>query len=209
MKRRYWTRTMMAIIITALLASSGMFAVRGAEAGIPVIRSFDGWKESLILSATTEIQNYIKDVLTNLDGIKSIMELADITKNFEDITKAFDLSGFDLEGMFKGMLGDFGGTMKTKNVGDALRTGKFEGTKISNTENDVIDVLQSGSVSTAAAITAERTKGVIEKALDLPATSGPDKGKETIKGEGKEEGKQADRSHLIHFTASSRPSKDS
>ena len=197
MKHRYWTRTMMAIIITALLASSGMFAIREAEAGIPVIRSFDGWKESLILSATTEIQNYIKDVLTNLDGIKSIMELSDITKNFEDITKAFDLSGFDLEGMFKGMLGDFGGTMKTKNVGDALRTGKFEGTNISNTENDVIDVLHSGSVSTAAAITAERTKGVIEKALDLPATSGPDKGKETIRGEGKEEEKLAQAAMIL------------
>jgi len=107
-------------MIAVVLTFSGMLPERRAEAGIPVVRSFDGWKESLILSATTEIQNYIKDVLTNLDGIKSIMELADITKNFEDITKAFDLSGFDLEGMFKGMLGDFGGTMKTKNVGDAL-----------------------------------------------------------------------------------------
>lgn len=197
MKRKFHTRAVFLMLITAIFIASCVFPQPKAEAGVPVIRPFDGWKESMILSATTEIQNYIKDVLTNLDGIKSIMELKDLTKNFEDITKAFDLSGFDLEGMFKGMLGDFGSSMKAMNVGDALRTGKFEGEKIGNTENDVIDVLQGGSVSTAAAITTERTKGVIEKALDLPATTGPDKGKETIKGEGKEEEKLAQAAMIL------------
>ena len=168
-----------------------------AEAGIPVIRAFDGWKESLILSANTELQNYIKDVLTNLDGIKSIMELSDLTKDFEDITKAFDFSGFDLEGMFKGMLGDFGGSIKAMNAGDAMRTGTLKGEKISNTEDDVISVLQGGAGSTAAALTTERSKRIVEETLDLPATSGPKKGEETITGDGKEKEKIAQSAMIL------------
>lgn len=197
MKRKHSIKTILFILITALFLSSCTFSPKKAEAGIPVIRAFDGWKESLILSASTELQNYIKDVLTNLDGIKSIMELADLAKNFQDITKAFNLDGFDLEGMFKGMLGDFGGAMKTMNAGDAMKTGVLNGTKLGDTDSDVISILQSGSGSTAATLTSDRAKRIIEETLELPATSGPKKGQETIKGEGKEKEKMAQNAMIL------------
>lgn len=194
MKQVKIIKTAAAVIAISFFA---MIPSGRAEAGIPVVRSFDGWKESMILSSSTELQNYIKDVLTNLDGIKSIMELSDLTKDFEDITKAFDFGGFDLEGMFKGMLGDFGGSMKSMNAGDAMRTGKLGGETISNTEDDVISVLQGGAGSTAAALTTERSKRIVEEALDLPATSGPKKGEETIKGSGKEKEKMAQSAMIV------------
>lgn len=197
MKRKYSIKVTLSILITAIILSSCTLVPHKAEAGIPVIRCFDGWKESLILSSSTELQNYIKDVLTNLDGIKSIMELADLAKNFEDLAKSFDMSGFDLEGMFKGMLGDFGGSMKTMNAGDAVKTGTFEGKKLGETDGDVVSILQSGAGSTAAGLVTDRAKRIIEETLDLPATSGPEKGKETITGEGTEKEKMAQNAMIL------------
>lgn len=179
-------------VIGLVLAISIVFAPIAAEASIPTFR-LDSYKEGTILAVTTEIQNYIKDILTNLDGIKSIMGLVNLVKDFQNTFESFNIEslvGGIKDSLLNSMNESFNNTMKTKDIGGCLQTGEMDGKQLDSSGVNLSQVLMSGGVDVAAQTVTTRIKRIIEETFKLPATDGPDK--EADQKKAAEEAKKVD-----------------
>lgn len=160
-----------ALLIAAVMACSMFAAPRSASAfAVGVIRFYDSWKESSILAASTELQNYIKDILTNLDGLKSIASIADLPNELQSIFNGFDITGEInkiKDQLLSKLTTDLSTSMQNKDVGGGMESGEFEGKKLDDTGVNIAVALAGGDVNAAANIIVDRVKKMIEENYKL------------------------------------------
>lgn len=171
------TRIFLAVII--LVMCTILIPVQKSEAAIPTIR-MDLHINEMILAVQTEIQTWMKDILTNLDDVKAIMDLANQIKSIKSMIEDFNVQSLidSLTGdILNSFMSDFSKQLNTADIGTGMQTGKFEGKQLENNELDLLKTLQNGGVNAAASSVVNRAKRIIEETFDLPATDGPEAGK--------------------------------
>lgn len=145
------------------------------EASVGVVR-LDNYFESWIHAASLEFTNFVKDTLTNLDDVKSILDLSGTAFDLKKMVEDFDSQDL-LDDLMKDTIDGATANLNTKTLSSMLNSG-LNGGDISKEAEDVIkkgaenvnNSLQTGDTSVAASNAYEMVKEIVEVLGDLPRT---------------------------------------
>lgn len=161
--------TIAGIICTSMLSNR-------VEASVGVVR-LDKYLESWIHAAELEFTNFVTDTLTNLDDVKSILDLSDTAFDLKDMVEDFDAQDL-LDDLMKDTIDGATANLNAKTLSSMLNSG-LNGGDISKEAEDVIkkgaenvnNSLQTGDTSIAASNAYEMVKEIVEVLGDLPRTN--------------------------------------
>ena len=161
--------TIAGIICTSILSNR-------VEASVGVVR-LDKYLESWIHAAELEFTNFVTDTLTNLDDVKSILDLSDTAFDLKDMVEDFDAQDL-LDDLMKDTIDGATANLNAKTLSSMLNSG-LNGGDISKEAEDVIkkgaenvnNSLQTGDTSIAASNAYEMVKEIVEVLGDLPRTN--------------------------------------
>ena len=154
------------------------FVSSPAYAVVPVVRT-DNFLEKLIHAIDLAYQEYVKEVLTAIDDIQSILSLASLPQELQGLSELFDIQGQiqQLTSQITSQkLADLSSLLAQIDLSDALSIGKLGNDLVADFEGSVggsiKELLSKGKYDEAARAIVDRSAGIIEEKLDLPKTAG-------------------------------------